>query len=87
LPNQYSALTRENILRKMNRKRNPVTSVAELAREFGEDTQYDRHTPTFLWGATGVAATKSFRTKIKALVGEDKYNQLRDERFVNHSYR
>lgn len=83
MANQYSKLTTSNILTKMNRKKNPVTSVVQLAREFGENTTYTRY-----WGGgTGNRAPESFVRKVKALVGEETYNRLRRSECVNHSYR
>lgn len=82
LPNQYTRLTTDNVLRKMNRRRDPVTNVVELAREFGENTVYSRSDGSF-----GSAAPGSFREKVKALVGETTYNRLRDDRFVNTRWR
>lgn len=78
MPNQYTKLSKDNVLRKLNRKRNPVTSVAQLAREFGYNT-------TLTSGST--AAPGNFRNRVKSLVGEKTYNAIRDERSVNLTYR
>lgn len=72
MPNQYTKLTAGNINRKLGRKRNPVTNIAQLAREFGQNTY-------------GGSAPGAFRNRVKALVGEDTYNTIRDSRFVNKS--
>lgn len=82
MANQYTKITRASILQKVNRKRNPVGSIAQLAREFGVHTGYWR------WeGGYGTAAPKHFRAKVKSLVGEKKYNEIRDSSSVNVSYR
>lgn len=82
MPNQYSALTAANIIRKMTRRRNPVRSMTQLAREFGIHTEYSR------WdGTTGNAAPESFRRKVKGLVGESVYKRIRHASSVNVSYR
>lgn len=75
-------ITKKNILRKVNRKKNPVSSIAQLAREF------DVHTSYWRWdGGIGTAAPKSFRAKVKQLVGQPTYNKIRDTKSVNRSYR
>lgn len=84
MANQYTKLTKTNILAKVNRKKNPVTSIAQLAREFGYDTFYYRWSGRF---GTGTAAPRSFRNKVKALVGEKQYNEIRESGSVNLSYR
>lgn len=77
-------ITKEQILRKVNRKRNPVGSMAELAREFGYNTNiYRWDTDT----STSTAAPGSFRNKVRSLVGERMYNKIRDNKSVNLSYR
>lgn len=84
MANQYTKLTKENILRKVNRKRNPVTSLAQLAREFGHNTSiYRRPSLEAIDGRSSTAAPASFRRKVKALVGETTYNKIRDSRKVN----
>lgn len=89
MSNQYSRISRKNILIKMNRKKSPVTSAVQLAREFGETTVYTRRTPN---GAKPVgyrdeAVPAAFRAKVIALVGEQVWNQLRQDEFVNLAYR
>lgn len=79
MANQYSTLTRKNILIKVNRKRNPVKNMAQLAREFGYNT--------YISGRNSTAAPGSFRNKVRALVGDRIYNQIRDDRTVNRAYR
>lgn len=84
MANQYSKITAANIRTKMNRQKNPVTSVVQLAREFGINTTYTRY---FSGGRTGERAPQSFVNQVKSLVGENTYNQLRRAECVNHSYR
>lgn len=89
MPNQYTKLTRENILTKVNRKKNPVSSLAQLAREFGYSTEYNR-TYDYWGGRSGRkdhAAPATFRRKVRALVGEKVYNQIRNANSVNLIYR
>lgn len=86
IANQYTKLTRSNILRKINRKTRPVQSIAQLAREFG----YSTTTTTFDggWGSRiNQSAPKSFRDKVKSLVGQKTYDTIKQGRFVNHMYR
>lgn len=82
MSNQYTKLTKKNILRKVNRKKNPVQNMVQLANEFGVNTTYD-HYGNF----TGSAAPGAFRNRVKTLVGQKTYNQIRDDRFVNIAYR
>lgn len=82
MPNQYTALTRKNILIKLNRKRNPIENASQLAREFGYRTTYRRHD-----GTTEISFSPKFRNRVIALVGERIWNQIRDEQSVNLSYR
>lgn len=77
MPNQYTKLTQENVVRKMNRVRNPVTSIAQLAREFGYNTSKN--------GTQSTSAPGSFRRRVRGLIGEDLYNTIRDGRYVNKS--
>lgn len=85
MPNQYSKLTKQNILRKVNRKKHPVRNMVQLAQEFGYKTTYTRWSG---WGGNyGTAAPPSFRRKVRALVGSKVYEEIRDGRFVNSSYR
>lgn len=71
MPNQYSKLTAENINVKLNRKRNPVRSMTQLAREFGVRTTYQRSN-----GSIGSAAPGAFRQKVLQLVGPDGYKTI-----------
>lgn len=88
MANQYSRLTAENILIKMNRQRNPVTSVVQLAREFGVNTSYRRiHDYYGRSGRNDERAPQSFSNKVKALIGEEAYNRLRVSANVNLAYR
>lgn len=80
-----ASLTKTNIMRKVNRKRNPVESIAQLAREFGYNTNYWRWDTGMHNKST--AAPGSFRTKVKSLVGEQTYNQIRNESSINRLYR
>lgn len=82
LSNQYTKLSKNSILRKVNRKKNPVRTITQLAAEFGQHTTYTRSN-----GFPGHAAPGAFRKRVKALVGEKVYNKIRDERFVNIAYR
>lgn len=82
MPNQYTSLTRENIERKINRKRNPVTSVSELAKEFGRDISYVRSS-----GRVDTRPPSSFVKEVKALIGDEAYNELRRGQNVNLAYR
>lgn len=84
MPNQYSSLTAENIRIKMNRKRNPVKSVAQLAREFGYNTEYPRYRGKAFYGN---AAPPGFRQRVKALIGEEEYMQIRNSTTVNVAYK
>lgn len=79
MANQYTKLTKDNILRKVNRKKNPVTSMAQLAREFGYDTGS--------WYSASTSAPGSFRRRVRRLVGPATYDKIRDSRYVNKSYR
>lgn len=84
MPNQYSRVSRTNILRKINRKRNPVTSVLQLAREFGVNTAYTRHDDWYgREGKVDHRAPASFVTQVKSLIGEREYNKLRQSKAVN----
>lgn len=84
MPNQYTKLTASNIMRKINRRTNPVTSIAQLAREFGVNTSYLRHHDWYgREGRTDTAAPASFRRKVKALVGEQVYNDLRRSQHIS----
>lgn len=84
MANQYTKLTRANIITKMNRRRNPVTSVAQLAREFGFNTAYVRaHDWYGREGKVDNAAPASFRRKVKSLIGATRYNQLRQSKFAS----
>lgn len=88
MANQYTKLTRENILIKMNRKKQPVHNAAQLAREFGVNTTYRRTVDTR--GRTGLydnAVPASFRRRVIALVGTQVWNQLRNDESVNLVYR
>lgn len=77
MANQYSKLTKENILRKMNRKSNPVSSVTQLAREFGVNTEYTRHLDWYgREGKTDSAPPANFRNKVKGLIGAREYQKL-----------
>lgn len=80
MPNQYTKLTKANVLRKLNRKRNPVRSMVQLANEFDEPVYHDPY-------SRGTSASRAFRMRVKALVGEGTYNKIRDDRYVNHIYR
>lgn len=79
-------ITKTNIMRKVNRKKNPVTSIAQLAREFGVNTSYYRW-DDFHGSVEATAAPRAFREKVKSLVGLSTYNQIRDAKSVNVSYR
>lgn len=78
MANQYSKLTKDNVLRKINRKRSPATSLVQLAREFGVRTDYTRSD----WdlhgrgGETVSAAPPAFRKKVRDLVGTKVYKQI-----------
>ena len=80
MPNQYTKLTKDNILRKVNRKRNPVRNMSQLAREFGVNTSYTRAD-----GSWGSATPGAFRNRVRTLVGDSTYNTIRDSRFVSKS--
>lgn len=80
MPNQYTKLTKSNILTKVTRKRSPVQSMAQLAREFGYNTHSFRADGTW-----SISAPGSFRNRVRALVGEDTYKTIRDGRFANKS--
>jgi len=86
MPNQYTALTAENIQRKINRKRNPVRNISQLAKEFGRDISYVRATGPRA-GHVDTRPPSSFVKEVKALIGERAYNRLRDSRSVNKAYR
>lgn len=87
MPNQYTKLTRSNIIKKTTRKKNPVTSMAQLAREFGYNTTYTRHEDRFgREGQLDNASPEVFRTRVKALVGEKVYNQIRQQQHVNKCF-
>lgn len=78
MPNQYSKITADNILRKVNRKRNPVSSLTQLAREFNVNTEFVRKTDRYgREGQVDHAVPGSFRTKVRSLVGDQVYNQIR----------
>lgn len=79
MPNQYTRLTRENAIRKMNRG---VDSIAALAREFGVDTSYRRSN-----GGYGERAPIAFVNKLKALLTQAEYEQIRQNHKVNLMYR
>lgn len=80
MANQYTKLTRANILRKINRKRNPVTSLVQLADEFDYPVYFDERS-----GST--SASRAFREKVKGLVGDGTYKKIRNEKSVNLAYR
>lgn len=79
-----AAITKHNIERKINRKRNPVNSIAGLAREFGVNTHYDRFNSR---RNSGNAAPGWFRKEVKSLIGERAYNRLRQSNCVNLAYK
>lgn len=84
----YSSLTRSRIMRKVNRKRNPVTSVVQLAREFGVNTAYQRHIDWYgREGKVDHRAPKDFVDHVKSMIGEREYNKLRQTKSVNLQYR
>jgi hypothetical protein len=88
VPNQYTRMTRASIMRKIHRQRNPVQSVLQLAREFGVDTSYQRHSDWYgREGKIDHRAPKTFVNKVKSLIGEREYNRLRQSNAVNHLYR
>lgn len=80
-----ASITKTTILKKVNRKKNPVMSIAQLAREFGVNTEYYRWSSGS--GSVGVSAPKAFREQVKDLVGEDTYNKIRNESSINRAYR
>ena len=87
MPNQYTKLTRANIITKTTRKRNPVNSMAQLAREFGYNTTYRRHEDQFgREGLTDTAAPAHFRARVRALVGDVTYNRIRQQQHVNKCF-
>lgn len=75
-------ITKVTILKKVNRKKNPVQSIAGLAREFGVATTYTR-----LDGTAGISAPPSFRKQVKSLVGLKTYDKIRDTKSVPAIYR
>lgn len=79
MPNQYSALTVENINRKMNRKNNPVRSLAQMAREFGVSTSFSRRN-----GRTDHRVPSDFREQVRALIGTEGLNSLRQRKHINY---
>lgn len=82
MAHSYKKATKKAILQKVNRKRNPVTSLVALAQEFGINTKYYR------WqGGTGNAAPRSFRQHVRNTVGTKVYNEIRDSsKVTSHSY-
>lgn len=86
MANQYSALTKQNIERKISRKKNPVQNVTQLAEEFGVDTSYHRSTGPRA-GHLDTRPPTSFVKEVKSLIGERAYKKLRDTKSVNLAYR
>lgn len=87
MPNQYSSITKENILRKMNRQSNPVTSLTQLAREFGSNVTYVRSTPgDSRFGKVDVAVRPAFRAQVRSLIGETQFNRLRRRKHINRGF-
>lgn len=86
MANQYTKLSRDNIITKMNRKKNPVTSAVDMAREFGYNVVYTRRSGLRA-GHKDVRAPQTFEHRVVALVGRQVWNQLRNDEFVNLAYR
>lgn len=84
MPNQYSKLTADNIYRKLNRKNNPVTSLAGLAREFGINTMFYRATGTRA-GQMDNRVPTMFREKVRRLVGTTDLNAIRRRKHINYN--
>lgn len=88
MPTTYPGLTRTRILQKVNRQRNPVTSILQLAREFGVDTSYQRQSDWYgRAGRIDYRTPPGFVNRVKSLIGEDEYNRIRRSEAVNYSYR
>lgn len=75
MPNQYSALSRENIIRKTARKRNPVRTFTQLAAEFGYNTEYVRRTGTRA-GKVEHRAPASFMTRVRTLLSANEVQAI-----------
>lgn len=77
MANQYSKMTKANVIRKINRKSNPVQSVSQLAREFGVG-QYTR-TERDWYGREGqavIAPSPTFRNQVRTMIGARAYAKL-----------
>lgn len=72
MANQYTKFSRDNVLRKMNRRKNPITSVVRMAQEFGVDTSY------FSWERSQYrdAAPPTFRRQLKEVLTAAEYETL-----------
>lgn len=71
MPNQYTKFTRENAIRKMSRKTNPVTTLSQLTKEFGFNTTYTRSD-----GRTVDAPSGALRNRIRREIGALRYKRL-----------
>ena len=67
--------TAESIMKKVNRKRHPVSSITELAREYGVPISGS-------YWSSGTSVPHWFKTHVKRMVGEGGYNQIRDAKQV-----
>lgn len=68
--------TSDAIAKKINRRKNPVNSLVQLAEEFGAPV----NGPYYVGGRqeSGKTASASFRNHVRSIMGDDTYSRIRN---------